>query len=380
MSGRSSAGAEHAKHDAALRDPHDVIGRGAPPPMAAALRVRVRGEFWAALEATGSTLLVTREYEHLVMALSVGDGGPATSWLGLPHPSGMALDRERADVHIASTRNPNEIVTLHPVRGGAAPRPRVLFPARTQIFPGRLYLHDLAVIDGALYGNAVGLNVVARISDGRATAAWWPRSVEHRGRPRSDRNYIQLNSIAAGKDLASSFFTASSASPGSRRPGQLNYPVDGTGVVFSGATREVIAEGLTRPHSARLHRRQLWVANSGYGELGWIESGRFRPLAKLPGWTRGLTLHGDVAFVGTSRVLPRFTRYAPGLRGSDAWCGVHAVSLKDGAILGSLLWPAGNQIFALCLVPRRLAEALPFTRRGQEAARRRFAYAFERIT
>jgi hypothetical protein len=59
---------------------------------------------------------------------------------------------------------------------------------------------------------------------------------------------------------------------------------------------------------------------------------------------------------------------------------VHAVSLRDGTILGSLLWPAGNQIFALCLVPRHLAQALPFTRRGQEAARRRFAYAFERIT
>ncbi len=311
------------------------------PVAAVALRMQVAGDFWSTLRATSSTLVVTREYEHLVVALSAAPE-PMATWLSLPHPSGLAVDIRNRAVHVACTRNPNQVVTLTPARlpGTAA---RVLMPATVQIFPGRLYLHDLAIVNDSLYGNAAGINAVVELSDARATPVWWPKTVERRGRPRTEHNYIQLNSIAAGKDLASSFFTASSSVPSARRPGHLNYPVDGRGVVFSGATRAVIAGGLTRPHSARLHRGRLWVANSGYGELGWIQDARFYPLAR------------------------------PG-------CGVHAISLRDVRVLGSLFWPEGNQIFALGLVPLIWATGLPFTGRADSRARMRATFAFERVS
>src|SRR5262249_28523740 len=137
------------------------------------------------------------------------------------------------------------------------------------------------------------------------------------------QNYIQLNSIAAGPDLLSSYFSASSDKISTRRPGHRNYPVDKRGVIFSGITREVVARGLTRPHSARLRQSVLWVDNSGYGQLCYIEDGRAYPVITLPGWTRGLCLIGDVAWVGTSRVLPRFRQYAPGLEVDSSQCGIH---------------------------------------------------------
>ena len=46
------------------------------------------------------------------------------------------------------------------------------------------------------------------------------------------------------------------------------------------------------------------MANSGYGELGFVSDGRLEVVARLSGWTRGLCIVGDVAFVGTSRVIP----------------------------------------------------------------------------
>jgi uncharacterized protein (TIGR03032 family) len=141
--------------------------------------------------------------------------------------------------------------------------------------------------------------------------------------------------------------------------------VDGRGVVFSGATREPIAFGLTRPHSARLRDGRLWLLNSGYGQYGFIDGHSFHSVATLPGWTRGLSFHGRFAFVGTSRVLPRFRHYAPGLATDRATCGVHAIDVRSGRVLGSLTWPAGNQIFSIEWIPRRVAEALPF---GQGAA------------
>jgi uncharacterized protein (TIGR03032 family) len=232
------------------------------------------------------------------------------------------------------------------------------------------------MIGTRLYANSVGQNVVVAVGDGTAEPVWWPASIESHGRPRTDRNYIQLNSIAGGDDLNGSFFSASGERPGRLRPGHLAYPVDGRGVIYSGATREPVVRGLTRPHSARLYGGRLWVDNSGYGELGFAVDGRLQPIAKLPGWTRGLAFVDDVAFVGTSRVIPRFRRYAPGLDVERSVCGVHAVDTRTGKLLGSLTFPAGNQIFAIEPVPAAWSGGFPFYRGSSSAATRSLFYAY----
>ena len=368
-------------HDAAWRDPAEVASlwcnAGVVDPDL--LRFTTRRGWWETVAALGATLLVTREYEHLLMALRAGASAPAVSFLPMPHPSGIAVDRRRTVLHVASTRNPNIVFDLEPAGSPAAAgtaRGRradshPLVPVRSRYFPGSLYLHDLAIIDGDLHANAVGQNAVVRLhADGRYERVWWPRSVESPAGPRFDRNYLQLNSIAAGPRLASSFFSASAARPSARRPGHRNFPVDGRGVVFSGASREPIAGGLTRPHSARLHRGRIWVCNSGYGEVGFIDDGGFVAVARLPGWTRGLCFRGEIAFVGTSRVIPRFRQYAPGIDVNASTCGIHAVDARSGALLGSITWPQGNQIFAIDWLPGSVAAGLPFSRSGKRATHR----------
>jgi uncharacterized protein (TIGR03032 family) len=355
--------------DRAWRHPAQVVGcwDGAAELDPALLRYRTSGSWWECLESAGVTLLVTREYEHLVIALSVVRGKPLVSYLTLPHPSGLAVDRRRHVVHIASTRNPNQIFDLAPVTG-TLPRFDIrhrstratLMPVRARMFPGSLYLHDLAFVSNRLHANAVGHNAVVRIGEKGFEYAWWPRCVETARGVMVQQNHLQLNSIAAGASLRSSYFSASTDRMSRLRPGDPKFPVDRRGVLFSGATREPIAFGLTRPHSARLRRGRVWLLNSGYGEYGHIEGDRFHSVTTLPGWTRGLCLHRRVAFVGTSRVLPRFRQYAPGLRVDRATCGVHALDTESGRVLGSLTWPGGNQIFAVDWVPRRVAEALPF--------------------
>jgi uncharacterized protein (TIGR03032 family) len=281
------------------------------------------------------------------------------SFMPLPHPSGIAVDKAKHSVHVASTRNPNQIYEFEPATGDAH---RPLVPVRSTFLPGSLYLHDLAFVSGELHGNAVGHNaVVAFPREGGWNRTWWPRSIEGPDGPDFTQNYLQLNSIAAGPTIGASYFSASAAAPSARRPGHQNFPVDGRGVIFGGATREPVAEGLTRPHSARLSGGRLWVDNSGYGELVAIADGHVETVARLPGWTRGLWLGDDLAFVGTSRVIPRFRAYAPGLDVAASVCGVHAVDLGTGAILGSLVWPAGNQIFGIEAVETSITGGFPFT-------------------
>ncbi|MFM9776356.1 DUF4915 domain-containing protein, partial [Streptomyces galilaeus] len=82
---------------------------------------------------------------------------------------------------------------------------------------------------------------------------------------------------------------------------------------------------MTRPHSARLWQHRLFVNNSGYGELSEVHSGTVTAITKLSGWTRGLSIVDGIAFVGTSRVLPRFARYAPGVNSERARCGIEAI-------------------------------------------------------
>lgn len=324
--------------------------------------------WWDLLARTGLTLLITREYEHLLVAMSAPRGRRCESYLPMPHPSGLAVDRRRNRVYVASTRNPNQVFTLRPKSGRHALasekglRDRgTLMPVSSTLYPGSLYLHDLALVGSRLYGAAAGHNAVVRLeTDGAFTPVWWPRCVERGGKPVLNRNHIQLNSIASGSDLRASYFSASSISVSPRRPGHLNYPVDRQGVLFSGRTREPVCANLTRPHSARLAGGRLWVANSGYGELGFAAGGALEVVARLPGWTRGLCVVGDIAFVATSRVIPRFARYAPGLDVSTSRCAIHAVSVKSGEVLGRLEWPYGSQVFAIDWLNSSETPGLPF--------------------
>ena len=240
-----------ARRDAEWRDTAQVASHWeeASAVEPSLLRFRVRGEFWETLDRAKATLLVTREYEHLVVALMVAGGEPSSTYMRIPHPSGLVYDGDRRVVHLASTRNPNQILGLRPVTGllrradveRGNYRGRPLVPVSARFYPGSTYLHDLSLVGGKLHANALGENAVVRIGDsGRLERVFWPRCIERRGRPRFDQNYIQLNSIAAGPTILDSFFSASVDTVTSRRPGHRNFPVDGRGVIFSDATREPV--------------------------------------------------------------------------------------------------------------------------------------------
>jgi len=341
------------------------------------LAFRTYGRWWETLHQRQLTLIVTREYEHLIIAMNATNAGPLVTFMPMPHPSGIAVNRASGGAYIASTRNPNQVFEFEPVvpasgsASGARQAGARLLPVRSWLYPGRLYLHDLAFIRGVLHGNSVGQNAIVTLADRGAPIAWWPRCIETTRGPDFARNYIQLNSIAAGGSLATSFFSASGDAVGRLRPGHARYAVDRRGVLLSGLTREPVIRGLTRPHSARLDGRTLWVANSGYGELCVCDPvrGSFAAIAHPGGWTRGLCFKEGVAFVGTSRVIPRFRAYAPGVAPGNSVCGVHAIDTTSGTVLGGLIWPQGNQVFAVDWIERQRAGGLPFLASGRAPTR-----------
>jgi len=154
------------QHHDELRDPQQIITqwKSASEVDPKLLEYRVRGRFWDALAKTGQTLIVTREYEHLVMAFSIVSGRPRISYLHLPHPNGLAVDSKRNIIYIASTRNPNMIYEFAPCSGmvsrdglpDSEDMHGILVPARARYLPGCLYIHDIALLGGRLHAKRCG--------------------------------------------------------------------------------------------------------------------------------------------------------------------------------------------------------------------------------
>lgn len=111
------------------------------------------------------------------------------------------------------------------------------------------------------------------------------------------------------------------------------------GVIVDVRTGDIVTEGLSMPHSPRVHKGRLYVLNSGTGELMQIhrESGEKEVVAFCPGFTRGLGFHGGYAVVGLSR--PRYKRFEglaldDKLKAADSepWTGVQIIDLATGAV------------------------------------------------
>ncbi|MEW5420537.1 TIGR03032 family protein [Amorphus sp. 3PC139-8] len=122
--------------------------------------------------------------------------------------------------------------------------------------------------------------------------------------------------------------------------GWRNHRRDG-GVVVDVETDEIVADGLSMPHSPRVHEGALWVLDSGNGYLTRIdlESRERERVAFCPGFLRGLSFHAGHAVVGLS--LARHEGVFSGLplqeelekRGGEAWCGVQVVNTRNGDIV-----------------------------------------------
>ena len=116
------------------------------------------------------------------------------------------------------------------------------------------------------------------------------------------------------------------------------------GVVIDVRKNEIVADGLSMPHSPRWYQDRLWVLNSGQGEFGFVDTatGRFEAVAFCPGYLRGMSFHGDFAVVGLSK--PRRDQSFEGLalnqelgnRNVQPRCALQVINLKTGDIVHEL--------------------------------------------
>ncbi|MFN4261498.1 MAG: TIGR03032 family protein [Gemmataceae bacterium] len=128
------------------------------------------------------------------------------------------------------------------------------------------------------------------------------------------------------------------------------------GILIDVPANRVVTRNLSMPHSPRWHQGRLWVLNSGIGGIGTIDldSGRYQPLAELPGFTRGLDFVDNLAFVGLSQV--RESAVFSGIPLVDRFpernCGVWVLDIRTGKTVAFVKFEdALQEIFAVQVLP-----------------------------
>ena len=197
---------------------------------------------------------------------------------------------------------------------------------------GDLDIHDVGIGgDGKPVFVSTQFNCLATVSEGHSFRPIWKPSFISRIAA-EDRCHLNGMAMLEGTPHYVTAVSRSDVADGWR-----DRRVDG-GVVMDVASGEIVAAGLSMPHSPRMHAGRLWLLNSGSGEFGWIDpaDGRFIPVAFCPGYARGLSFVGHHAVVGISRARENRTFQGVALEDAlnrnevDARCGLLVIDLRSG--------------------------------------------------
>lgn len=139
--------------------------------------------------------------------------------------------------------------------------------------------------------------------------------------------------------------------PGGWRPAKASG-----GCLLEVPSGRVVASGFAMPHSPRFYDGKLFMLHSGHGQVGTVDvtTGRYESLGEVPGYTRGLALHGPLAFVGMSKI--RETSTFGGMpieaKRAELKCGVAVVNLQTQQMIAYIEFHTGvSEIYDVQVLP-----------------------------
>jgi uncharacterized protein (TIGR03032 family) len=280
--------------------------------------------FLAWLGLMGGSLAFTTYQGNKVFVLGrKSDGNLAVSERTFPRSMGLAVSQDARTLYLATEISLYRFDNILPVGEVEGDTDAVYAPHQTWI-TGDIDIHDVGIgADGRpIFANTL-FNCVGTTAEGHSfRPVWQPSFIEKM----AAQDCCHLNGLAmeAGQPRYVTCVSRSDVVDGWRDRR------DGGGVVIDVTSGEVVAAGLSMPHSPRLWNGKLWLLNSGTGEFGWIEDGRFHPVTFCPGYARGLTFVGPYAVIGLSRA--RENRTFSGLPLADALIR-HEVDARTGLLV-----------------------------------------------
>jgi len=218
---------------------------------------------------------------------------------------------------------------------------------------GDVDIHDIA-LDGAghpVFANSL-FSCLATVDDRHSFRPLWRPPFISKLAP-EDRCHLNGLAVEGGELRYATAVARTDVAAGWRDHRQSG------GLVLDVASGEVVASGLSMPHSPRLHDDALWLLSSGTGELGTIDrgTGRFEPVCFCPGYLRGLAFHRGFAILGMSRCREERTFSGLALdkrlreKGTEARCGVAVVELATGSLVHWLELGGMRELYDVQVIP-----------------------------
>jgi uncharacterized protein (TIGR03032 family) len=302
---------------------------------------------------SASLLATTYQAGKLVLVRKDGDH-LNTHFRTFKAPMGMALDRDR--LAIGTTIQVWEYVNVSAVATKLEPRGRhdACYLPRGSHVTGNIQIHEMAYdAEGELWIVNTRFSCLCTLDRSSSFIPRWRPAFISALEP-SDRCHLNGLGMVDGRPR---YVTAlgETDTPAGWRAKKANG-----GILINVDTGDVITRGLSMPHSPRWYAGRLWVCESGAGTFGFIdlETGKYEPIAQVPGFTRGLDFAGNLAFVGLSQVresavfsgIPITQR----LEEHERTCGVCAIDLRSGQVIALLRFDtAVQEVFAVAVLPGR---------------------------
>lgn len=317
----------------------------AEPPKFREVKFEYTPAFPQILEHLGASLLISTYQAGKLIVLGTEHGKLTISVRNFDRPMGIAVGPHsiaigtRRQIHFLSPAD-----ELAPRIQPAGSFDRCWVP-RSTFYTGNIHGHELAWGDAGLWVVNTLFSSLCTLHEGfNFVPRWRPRFISQL----IDQDRCHLNGLAL-QNGQPKYVTlmAESDAPAGWRPSKAT-----SGCVVDVPSGETVARGFSMPHSPRLFRERLWVLDSGKGQLNTIEpsSGKVQTIVEVPGYTRGLALAGQFAFVGMSRI--RETSVFSGLpiadRRTELRCGVAIVDLISGQAVAKFEFQNGvEEVFAV---------------------------------
>lgn len=277
------------------------------------------------LDRAQSSLLVSTYQSGRLIMLRVIDGKVNTHFRAFPSPMGIALAPNTLTLgtknYVWQFRNHQGVAEK--VESDAA------FVPAVALATGDIRVHELAYAGRNLVVVNTRFSCLATL-DGQTSfrELWRPKFITEL----APEDRCHLNGVAI-HDGSTRYVTALGES--NDNAGWRANKAAG-GIIIDVATNEIVARGLSMPHSPRLHLGRLWVLESGEGRLCTIDpaSGQKTIVAQVPGFARGLAFAGPFAFIGLSQVRESVFDGIPIAKRPDRHCGVWVVDTRSGETAG----------------------------------------------
>lgn len=306
------------------------------PPVPSEFRSTGTKSFARILEKTGCSLLVSTYQSGRLIALRSIEGALNTHIRAFASPMGIAVNSHRMSLgtknFVWHFRNQPAVGRVRAGNGQANADPSdAVFVPHGSVGTGDIRIHELAWAGDQLVVVNTRFSCLCTVDGGASFRPLWRPSFVTDLVP-EDR--CHLNGVAI-VDARPRFVTALGET---NEKGGWRANKAAGGIVIDVSTNEVIARGLSMPHSPRWHDGRLWILESGEGRLLTVDpaTGTTTVVGEVPGFARGLAFAGAYAFIGLSQVRESVFDGIPISRRTDRSCGVWALDLRDGSIAAFL--------------------------------------------